>query len=488
MAKLNFLKMHFVSLQRSTILFCCIILIAFFLRIFKLAGSSFWLDESASIYYADMNLNQMIQSMLRSENHPPLYYFILHLWKHLGEGEFMLRLLSVIVGTACVYAMYILSRKLSGDKFALLSSFLLAISFPNIFSSQEARMYIFLCAFTIFTAYYLYMWIEEKEIIYLVLYSLISLLNLYTHLFALFILFASNVYFFSVIRKEKKRITRWVLAHIFIMLLYFPWLIAFLKTHLFFKTYSSYVEIKSRIGIDAVLYYFFQLFTGGRFHIDFNFLFISLALLSTLLFLSGIKRIQTKKSLLVLLFFLVPFACAVALTFIFSLDLFKVRYLNFLIPFYLIFICAAVYSIKNKTLKTILILSFIIFNFISCFNFYYNPFYQRQDWRGAAEVIKKYSIPGDLVIVRPFYAKAAMDYYLHGRCPVIGIDKFNQISSKKDLKIFKRMWFVEVPAYYRPEEARDFLGKDWQLVACDYTKNYFKVNILAVYIFRLKNF
>lgn len=468
-----------------------IILLGLFLRTFNLSGSSFWLDESASIYYADLPPVQMIFcAFYNYESHPPLYYILLHFWKYFGDSEFCMRFPSVIFGVTCIYAFFLFCREFLGSRIALVGSLLLAVSFPNIYSSQEARMYILICAFTLFVAYYLYLWTESDKISYLFLYSIFMLLSLYTHLYTVFILLASNIYFFSFFKKNINRLWLWLFSQLIIISLYFPWVFAFIKTHQFFKTYESYLEVKSHVGLPAILYYFFQLFSGGLFLIKSYYLFIAIGLLALFLFLWGVMKLEFKKVVLPLLFFLTPVAGVMIINFFFPFSLFKERYLNFLIPFYLLFVTVALSGIRYRSVKYLLILFFIALNLISCFNFYFNPMYQRQDWRGVVKGIKKYHKAGDVVLVRPWLAKKVVDYYAGGALPVLGIYGVRPDHLKKDLGPYRRLWFITIPALFSPEddEARNFLCGNYQLVASDYTSNFYSINVLGVSLYRLKNF
>lgn len=69
-----------------------------FLRFYGLAHQSIWLDEAKSIQIAQKNPVDIIEG-LKSDSHPPLFYFILHVWMKLfGSSETAVRALPALFG------------------------------------------------------------------------------------------------------------------------------------------------------------------------------------------------------------------------------------------------------------------------------------------------------------------------------------------------------------------------------------------------------
>lgn len=50
-----------------------------FLRILLLDTKGLWLDETFSIWMANLKVSEMLQWVIKIDQHPPLYYFLLHL-------------------------------------------------------------------------------------------------------------------------------------------------------------------------------------------------------------------------------------------------------------------------------------------------------------------------------------------------------------------------------------------------------------------------
>lgn len=120
-----------------------IALLALGLRLHLLGEQSLWRDEIASVALARLPLSQIWSAWMVHETNPPLYYTLLHVWiRSFGEGEFAVRSLSALIGTAAVVCAGALGRKLKSEEAGVIAALLMAVSALQIFYSQEARGYV----------------------------------------------------------------------------------------------------------------------------------------------------------------------------------------------------------------------------------------------------------------------------------------------------------------------------------------------------------
>jgi hypothetical protein len=133
-----------------------IVLIAFFLRTWELDRRSLWFDEGMEYWVATAPPAQLLASVQRGIQDPPLYSALLHLWMGLGRAEFQLRLLSVVAGTLSVATMFLIGRR-SGLRMAgLIAALLLALLPGEIRYAQEVGQYsLMLCLLSFTTALWL---------------------------------------------------------------------------------------------------------------------------------------------------------------------------------------------------------------------------------------------------------------------------------------------------------------------------------------------
>ena len=112
-----------------------------YLRFYQIGSKGLWLDEAFSIWMGQQPLAEMLQWLVRIDQHPPLYYMLLRAWLGLGDGTGTVRALSALCSTLTVPVIFLLGRRLSGLWAGLLAALLLAVSPFHVHFAQEARMY-----------------------------------------------------------------------------------------------------------------------------------------------------------------------------------------------------------------------------------------------------------------------------------------------------------------------------------------------------------
>src|SRR5512136_386553 len=116
-----------------------------FLRVLLLDHKGMWLDETFSVWLANHSVVDMLQWMIKIDQHPPLYYLLLHYWIALnGDTPYYVRLLSALFGAGTIPIIYLIGKRLSGVVVGLAAAVFLALSLFNIYFAQETRMYTFL--------------------------------------------------------------------------------------------------------------------------------------------------------------------------------------------------------------------------------------------------------------------------------------------------------------------------------------------------------
>lgn len=115
------------------------------LRVFLLGSRGMWLDETFSVWLANQRVVEMLNWIVKLDQHPPLYYLLLHYWIALnGDTPYYARLLSALFGAGTIPIIYLIGKRLSGVVVGLAAAVFLALSPFNIYFAQETRMYTFL--------------------------------------------------------------------------------------------------------------------------------------------------------------------------------------------------------------------------------------------------------------------------------------------------------------------------------------------------------
>jgi len=124
-----------------------VLVVALAARLYALGAESLWIDEAISYGRAMLPLDELIADSVRRK-HLPTYFLLLKGWTHVGDSEQMLRLPSVLFGTASAVLAYFLGAALHDRFSGLATGLLVALSKLQVHYGQEARMYALLCMAT----------------------------------------------------------------------------------------------------------------------------------------------------------------------------------------------------------------------------------------------------------------------------------------------------------------------------------------------------
>ena len=221
------------------LILCLILLLALSLRFYRLDGQSLWADEGNSAALALRSLSTITRDAAH-DIHPPLYYYLLHVWVRLwGHGEIALRSLSALAGSMLVCATFLLGKELFHRRVAYIAAFVAAISPFQVYYSQETRMYILVALWSALAALFFVRWTKSwtqpgntarrHAILSALLYTCFTTAALYTHYFAFAVPLVTNLAYglgmiaFPALR-QFRRIAAWTTAQLVIVALYSPWL------------------------------------------------------------------------------------------------------------------------------------------------------------------------------------------------------------------------------------------------------------------------
>jgi 4-amino-4-deoxy-L-arabinose transferase-like glycosyltransferase len=175
-----------------------LILAGFLLR-FALAWFTF-LNPDEILHYLlsdQPSLWQAYQASLTTA-HPPLLILFLYYWRMLGHAEWILRLPSVLAGTAFCWITFLWLNKVANRSAALTGLALLLFSPALIHLSSEVRQYAPLLCFSAAALYFLERALEENSARMMLLSFVALYLALLTHYSAL--IFALSVGIYALIR------------------------------------------------------------------------------------------------------------------------------------------------------------------------------------------------------------------------------------------------------------------------------------------------
>jgi len=353
-------------------------------RMYNLDRYNFWYDEAIVMLDAQsvgrlFPLSNLFDGNFLLNHHDYLMLYthgFVYYWKMLfGVSEFALRLSSVIFSLLSIYGVYLLGRYIFNIKTAGLAGLLLAISPLHIYYAQELRPYAAVCFFTIFAVYSFLKALDTGKKRYWFIYIFFNILNIYFHYMNLLVLFSFCFFFVFNIKKYKRFLKPFILAHIAIIFLLLPVLLTLYPNIRFIfhnKIYPAMSEFPIWAGKPTLRH---LLATFKNFSIGYNISYYSfggrlISAVSFFLFLFGASKFYKKtggRLLLTCLF--VP----IVLLFLMSQiqPSYVDRYFFSIFPLYLLGIAAGLGRLNKKLL---FIFMFIIVGFY-CFglkNYYLN--------------------------------------------------------------------------------------------------------------------
>ena len=363
-------------------------ILALILRLINL-NQSLWLDEAVQAITAQNSIPYIFQE-ITGDFHPPLYYFLMHFWVRVfGDSEIALRMPSVLFGVGTIYVLYKIAIKLQGKFTAILSAVLLATAPFHVYYSQEARMYSMVIFFASLSIYFFLTLDKSNNNKYL--YFLSTILMIYSDYYGFLVLLAQGIYL--IIKRNYKFLLICLFVYLFIYLPWLPMLITQLKTGISAtQALPGWGRLVNVSFWKAVPLTFIK-FTIGRITIFdkkvYSVVSAGLFVLIGFILMNLIRsKIKNQKNILLIGFwFFVPLIIS-WLASIFVPNFQPFRLLLILPAFYLL-LTIGISTVNNKKLQFFVIGLFLIINLVCLSVYYSNPYFHREDWRGAVNFLLK---------------------------------------------------------------------------------------------------
>ncbi len=210
------------------------------LRLFLINGGVD-LDECITEYVSSsQSLNELIDRIVQHEFGPPLYFYLMMLWRKVTPDQAIyLALPSLFFGMLLIPLTYLLANKLTSSKtIAQVAALFCALSPLALFYSHETRVYSLFACLNVSAAYFYIKWFKDKSKSSLVALTICACLLAYTHYLAFFFLGLLVIGAFIYCVLEKKTSDFFITIPLFFLpaALFLPWL-GNMKKHLSVGTY-----------------------------------------------------------------------------------------------------------------------------------------------------------------------------------------------------------------------------------------------------------
>jgi 4-amino-4-deoxy-L-arabinose transferase-like glycosyltransferase len=414
-----------------------LLFLASVLRLYRLTAQSFWADEGNSVSLAQRSL-YLVTRGAAYDIHPPLYYYLLWGWIRIfGDGEFAVRALSVVLGVALVYITWLLGCRLGDRRIGLIAAFLAAISPFQVYYSQEARMYILAALLGALSAYFFVQLLEKASseqshrLLLSIGWVLTTAGGLYTHYsFPVIILLQNAVFALWLLETWKQenvwqRTLGWVGLQLAVIVLYIPWLpVAYRQTTGWPALSPAYSPGFIADETIRLLSLGQTVEAGGAM----NWLLAGFAVL----FLLGLlPRKQEPRptsllfsTLLPGFYSLTPALLTIALS-LTGRPTYRPKFFLVASPAFCIVLARgilALWALRPSWLRltgAVTTIAFVsVTSFLALGNYYFDPRYARDDYRGIVRTISEMERPGDAILLNAPNQWETVHYYYQGEMPL----------------------------------------------------------------------
>jgi hypothetical protein len=187
-----------------------VLLAALLVRLRAASGTFLNPDEALHYLLANQSSWRLVYNASLTNAHPPLLTLVLFLWRSVGTSELVLRLPSVIAGTAFCWIFFKWLTRMLGLVTGFIGLILVSFLPPMIALTAEVRQYALLLFFVVSAAYLLERALAENSAAMMLLSAISLGLAVLSHYSA--ILFAAAIGLYSLLRVIARRPSDQVLA------------------------------------------------------------------------------------------------------------------------------------------------------------------------------------------------------------------------------------------------------------------------------------
>jgi mannosyltransferase len=381
---------------------------AAFLRFHALAARTFWFDEGVSVGIARLDWYNFGRILWRREANMSLYYLLLRGWLQLGQSEFFVRTLSVLLALATISVIYFLGRRLFDSRTGMISAILLAVNAYHIRYSQEARSYSLMVLLCVGSSLYFLKVLGLPSRRNRIAYILLSSAAVYAHFYSGFLIAAQWLSLLFLDREsipqEMKKDWRWI------ALLVSP-IAVFVAT-----TGAGPLRWIQRPGLKSLWTLGLRLTGNDGAILLMAYAIACLAAVVPALLAHPETRMRVSgepwryRFLGLWLLFPILFVLALSL----ARPLFLPRYFILCLPALLLLAAARLSRIRHPWIMAFATLLFVVLSIQGTASYYRQDFEDtnREDWRAASQYILTNAHPGDAIVFHIPMGRMPYEYYL----------------------------------------------------------------------------
>lgn len=170
-----------------------VLLLAFFLRVRTLGARSLWFDEAIEYWVSTAPFAEIHETVSTLTHDPPLYSYLLRVWKTIGRQAFWLRLPSLFSSMIGLTALMRLGNVSLGRVGALFVGLLVAWSAADVRYAQEVGQYAPMTALLSVNLVFLFALRRRSSLRIWILWGVTAVLSIYMHYGAVVFIAATSL-------------------------------------------------------------------------------------------------------------------------------------------------------------------------------------------------------------------------------------------------------------------------------------------------------
>ena len=392
-------------------------------------NQSYWLDETIQVLESTVPFSKVWQ--IPADFHPPLFHYLAYFWLKVSTREWWARLLPVSLGVLSIYLFYREIKEIRDKKIALLGSLLLATSGFHVYYAQEFRPYMLSC-FLATASYWLFLRLirnDKTDKTYKSWWVGVNLLGLYSLYYFPFVLISQ---FLVLVIFYRAKIITWLKNTAPSVVFFLPWLPMFFQQLQIGRGWAEQFRVWKEVVSVPLLKVFpliFLKFWLGNISLDNSIIYGlivlgSLGIFGFLVYRSWQK--ERKITQIILIFLLVPiFLAFVSSVFIPTI---APKRLLLVLPQFFLLVSLGINSLTKTGQKAMIVLVLII-NLGSLSAYYFNPRFQREQWRQAVSWVENKAQNNSLVLFEFGEPFGSWEYY-----------QTNKVEAKAGFKEGSNVW------------------------------------------------
>ena len=442
-------------------------LLALALRLYRLEGQSLWNDEGTSVALAGRSLVTITRDASH-DIHPPFYYYLLHGWVSvLGDSVAAVRALSALLGALVIPVIYALGKRLFGPWEAATAALCAALSPLMVYYSQEVRMYILVTLLGALSFWLFLRWIDalfapgippqRRAPGLAAAYVLTTILMMYSHYFAFTLVVAQNAAFLlrwilaasargpahqAPAPDERQRGTMarllrswpslraWIIAQLAILAAFAPWLWVVWRQLRYWPAVSEPFGLRTLLARVAQAFSVGLSLEGAPWAVAGFGAILAVGWIAAAWWLVRAKSVHPAWNAAVAwLYALAP----IALMYLLSRQrpMYNAKFLLVATPGYALLLGRALILPWRARLGQVLasiwlIAALLLISTVSAWslrNYYHDPRYARDDYRGIARYIEAVGTSADTILISAPGQYETFVYYYRGQLPIWPLPK-----------------------------------------------------------------